>query len=171
MSRAMVLQIRIEWTLSMMPQSLGHLQLKTLCNCGSYKRGPYILENSQMAFLVDHNLHMIVFHCRCSKGSEASLKGVHSILICKTMARDMTADNAIGKIIKFDNLDNLMVAGVFEDFPSNSQFAEIKMLLPMNYYFTISESTRKLMNNWEVYDFNAMCCSMRKRPSFRLHRN
>jgi ABC-type antimicrobial peptide transport system permease subunit len=27
------------------------------------------------------------------------------------------------------------------------------MLLPMSYYFTISESTRKKMNNWEDYDF------------------
>jgi len=94
-----------------------------------------------------------LFSLHLLQGSAESLKEVHSILISKSLAHDIGADNTIGKMIKFDNLDNLMVAGVFEDFPSNSQFAEITMLLPVSYYFTISESTRKKMNNWEDYDF------------------
>jgi len=94
-----------------------------------------------------------LFSLHLLQGSAESLKDLHSILISKSLAHDIGADNTIGKMIKFDNLDNLMVAGVFEDFPSNSQFAEITMLLPMTYYFTISESTRKKMNNWEDYDF------------------
>jgi putative ABC transport system permease protein len=94
-----------------------------------------------------------LFSLHLLQGSAGSLKDIHSLLISKSLAHDIGADNTIGRMIKFDNLDNLMVAGVFEDFPSNSQFAEITMLLPMSYYFTISESTRKKMNNWEDYDF------------------
>jgi len=94
-----------------------------------------------------------MFSLHILQGSSVSLKDVHSIMICKSLARDILGDNAMGKMLKFDDLDNLMVTGVFEDFPSNSQFAEVKMLLPMNYYFTTSESARKKMNNWEVYYF------------------
>jgi len=94
-----------------------------------------------------------MFSLHILQGSSVSLKDVHSIMICKSLAHDILGDNAMGKMLKFDDLDNLMVTGVFEDFPSNSQFAEVKMLLPMNYYFTTSESARKKMNNWEVYYF------------------
>ena len=92
------------------------------------------------------SLHMV-------HGTRAGLKGIHSIVLSKTFAEDLVGDNAIGKMIKFDNRDNLMVTGVFEDFSPNSQFAEVKMLLPLDYYFTMNESTHKYLNNWESYDF------------------
>jgi len=147
-------------TLEDVPQPLGN-ELKnvyadfeevTMTREGDYLIGYEEKQFSKTGLFVEPQF-ATMFSLHLLQGSMASLKDVHSIMISKTLARDITGDDAIGKMIKFDNRDNLMVAGVFDDFPSNSQFAEIKMLLPMNYYFTISESTRSQMNNWESYDF------------------
>jgi putative ABC transport system permease protein len=87
------------------------------------------------------------------QGSAHPLKEIHSILLCKTLADALVGENAIGKVIKFDNADELVITGVFNDFPDNSQFKEIKMLLPMDYYFAMSESNREQLDSWESYDF------------------
>jgi putative ABC transport system permease protein len=82
-----------------------------------------------------------------------TLTDVHSILVSKTLAVSLFDNKPIGKMIKLDNRDLLMVTGVFEDFPSNSQFADVKMLLPIAYFFSIDESHRKKIHNWEDYSF------------------
>ena len=82
-----------------------------------------------------------------------ALKNMHSILLSKTLAAVILGDNPIGKIVKIDNRDNLIVTGVYEDFPSNSEFSEVQMLVPMEYYFTTSETARKQMNSWEDISF------------------
>jgi putative ABC transport system permease protein len=97
------------------------------------------------AFLDMFSVHIV-------QGTTA-LKNIHSIVLSKTLAGDLVGDNPVGKIIKFDNRDNLIITGVFENFPSNSRFAEIKMLLPLDYYFTMSEAAQKQLNNWEALDF------------------
>ncbi len=96
---------------------------------------------------------MEMFSVALPQGRHALLKEIHSVVLCKTLADELVGDNAIGKIIKFDNRDNLMVSGVFEDFPSNSQFSDVKMLLPMDYYFATNDGAKKQMNSWEDYSF------------------
>jgi putative ABC transport system permease protein len=94
-----------------------------------------------------------MFSLRMLQGATSALKDVHSILLSKTLADVMVGDNPIGKIVKFDNRDDLIVTGVFEDFPSNSEFSEIQMLMPMDYYFTTSKATRKQKDSWEDISF------------------
>lgn len=85
----------------------------------------------------------------------ASLKDIHSILLSKSLANNFFKGDAVGKIVKFDNRQDFLVTGVFEDFPANSDFAEVKLLLPISYYFSTGESARKQMTNWE--DLNFQC--------------
>jgi putative ABC transport system permease protein len=94
-----------------------------------------------------------MFSLRMVHGTTDALKSMHSILLSKTMADIMLGDNPIGKIVKLDNRDNLTVTGVYEDFPSNSEFSEVQMLVPMEYYFTTSETARNQMNRWEDISF------------------
>ena len=94
-----------------------------------------------------------LFSLRLLHGTTDALKNMHSILLSKTLASVMVGDSPIGKMVKFDNRDNLIVTGVFEDFPSNSEFSEVQMLVPMEYYFTTSETARKQMNSWEDISF------------------
>jgi predicted permease len=94
-----------------------------------------------------------MFSLRIVQGSPDALKNMHSILLSETLADVMLGDNPIGKIVKLDNQDNLIVTGVYEDFPSNSEFSQVQMLVPMEYYFTTSEAARKQMDSWEDISF------------------
>ncbi|HEY5747160.1 MAG TPA: ABC transporter permease [Chryseolinea sp.] len=93
-----------------------------------------------------------MFSVQMVQGTRA-LTDVHSVILSKTLATSLFGDAAVGKMVKFDNRDLLMITGVFEDFPSNSEFADIKMLLPMGYFFSINETNRKALDNWESYSF------------------
>ena len=106
-----------------------------------------------------------MFSVHLMHGTDQALKGMHSIVLSKTLADNLIGNDAIGKIIKFDNRDNLIVTGVFEDFPANSAFAEVKLLLPMEYYFTAGASTRNQMNSWEDYSFQCFV-TINKEKSF-----
>ncbi len=95
-----------------------------------------------------------MFSVNLLQGSSKPLSDIHSIIISKKFASTLFDDNPIGKIIKLDNRDLLTVTGIFEDFPANSQFAEVNLFLPMSYYFSISESNEKRRHNWEDYMFD-----------------
>ena len=98
-----------------------------------------------------------MFSVRMLHGTTNALKNMHSILLSKTLADIILGDNPIGKMVKLDNRDDLIVTGVYEDFPSNSEFSEVQMLVPMDYYFTTSELARKQMNSWEDISFSMLC--------------
>jgi putative ABC transport system permease protein len=46
-----------------------------------------------------------------------------------------------------------MITGVFNDIPSNSTFAEVKMLVPLENYFSSNEAAKKQRDSWEGVDF------------------
>lgn len=96
---------------------------------------------------------MEIFSVRMIHGAQDALNSVHSVLLSNTLADVMLGENPIGKIIKFDNRDDLVVTGVYEDFPTNSEFSEIQMLMPMDYYFSNSESTGKQRDSWDDISF------------------
>ena len=94
-----------------------------------------------------------MFSLRMIHGTQDALNSVHSVLLSRTMANVMLGENPVGKIIKFDNRDDLVVRGVYEDFPANSEFSEIQMLMPIEYYFSSSESARKQRDSWDDISF------------------
>lgn len=94
-----------------------------------------------------------MFSLRIVDGSQDPLRTMHSVVISKALARAMLDENPVGKVIKFDNRDDLVVTGVYEDFPANSEFTEIQMLMPMDYYFSTSEPARKQRDSWDDISF------------------
>jgi putative ABC transport system permease protein len=94
-----------------------------------------------------------MFSLRMIHGSQDALNSMQSVLLSKTLADAMLGENPVGKIIKFDNRDDLIVTGVYEDFNANSEFGEIQMLMPMEYYFSTSELARKQRDNWDAISF------------------
>lgn len=94
-----------------------------------------------------------IFSLRMVHGTANTLKNMQSILLSKTLADAILGDNPIGKMVKLDNQGSLLVTGVYEDFPVNSEFSEIQMLIPMDYYFTTSASARKQRDSWEDISF------------------
>ncbi|MBT1699853.1 ABC transporter permease [Fulvivirgaceae bacterium PWU4] len=104
-----------------------------------------------------------MFSVHMLEGSAKALKGVHAVLLSKTLAADLLGDNPVGKTIKSGNSEEMMVAGVFEDFPANSHFAEVRMLMPMAYYF--SRGQQQKMDNWDNFDFECYVL-LREHASF-----
>ncbi|NJM25982.1 MAG: FtsX-like permease family protein [Bacteroidia bacterium] len=78
---------------------------------------------------------------------------VHTIAISKSLAKTLFNGDAVGKSVVFNNNDALLVTGVFEDFPANSEIADVQMLLPIRYYYSMNDWQRKSENNWEDYSF------------------
>jgi putative ABC transport system permease protein len=94
-----------------------------------------------------------MFSLRMIHGTQDALNSMHSILLSKSLADVMLGESPIGKSIKFDNRDDLIVTGVYEDFSPNSEFSEIQMLMSMEYYFSTSESARKQRDSWDDISF------------------
>lgn len=94
-----------------------------------------------------------VFSVPILAGDPYPLENIQSVLLSKSFAEAIIGHNALGSLIKFDNRDNLLVTGIFEDFPANSKFYETAVLLPMDYYFTLSEITQRQKDNWDDFSF------------------
>jgi len=96
---------------------------------------------------------LAMFSITAAQGT-ASLNDMHSMLISKSLASALFSDNQpIGKVIKVDNRDLLTVVGVFDDFSSNTEFTDVKLLLPLNYYYSINEDHRKQQQSWDAFHF------------------
>ncbi len=94
-----------------------------------------------------------MFSIKMLEGPAKPLEDLHSIILSKTMASALLGDKPVGKMIKFDNRDQLMVTGVFDDFASNSEFKDVHMLMPIVYWFSVSDAHRRKQNNWEDFAF------------------
>lgn len=94
-----------------------------------------------------------VFSLNMHEGAASALQEIHAVLLSKTTAKKIVGEDAVGKTIRLNNRDNVVVAGVFEDFPANSEFGTVHMLLPMNYYIAMGEANKLQMTSWEGYDF------------------
>ena len=105
-----------------------------------------------------------MFSLRIIQGTEEALNSLHSVLISKTLADVMLGENPIGKTIKFDNRDDLVVAGIYEDFAANSEFSEIEMLMPMEYYFSTSEVAERQRDKWDDISFQCFVLLKDKTP-------
>lgn len=68
------------------------------------------------------------------KGNPSSaLNDVHSVVLTEKTAKSLFGDeDAMGKIIKFENKDNFTVTGILKDLPGNTRF-DFEYLFPWSY--------------------------------------
>jgi putative ABC transport system permease protein len=95
---------------------------------------------------------MDVFSFPLVKGDRATaLKQVDGVLITQEMAtKYFGKDNAIGKIIRKDNKENVVVTGVLANIPANSDL-QFDIILPMA---SIAQTNNDLKNNiWNNFNF------------------
>lgn len=81
------------------------------------------------------------------------LEEKNSIMLSQRLAAALLGKDPVGKVVKFDDRDLLTVVSVFEDFPPNSEFKDLAMLVPLAYYFSRDEGFAKQEHNWENYSF------------------
>ncbi len=76
------------------------------------------------------------------------LKNVYSITITEKLAKKLFGnEDAIGKIIKIDSVDNFTVTGVLKDLPSNTRF-NFEYLLPWSYYDKLGHGFANKTEAW-----------------------
>ncbi|HEV8082622.1 MAG TPA: ABC transporter permease [Chitinophagaceae bacterium] len=82
------------------------------------------------------------------KGTGNGLKDPSSILLSKSSAKAFFGnDDPIGKVLKIDNNLTVGVAGVYEDLPTNSSFAEVNFIAPWELFAT-SNDLKSNTNPW-----------------------
>ena len=82
-----------------------------------------------------------------------ALQRPDGIVITEDMAKKyFGSDNPIGKIIRKDNSDNLVVTGVMANIPSNSHL-QFDFIIPMSFLAHSYEMTNNLWDNFSFYDY------------------
>ncbi len=82
------------------------------------------------------------------------LKNVYSITITEKLAKKLFGnENAMGKVIKIDSVDNFTVTGILKNLPANTRF-DFEYLLPWDYLKKLGEGYSNeswLSNNTPTY--------------------
>ena len=95
----------------------------------------------------------------------SALQRPDAIVISEDMAKKyFGSDNPIGKIIRKDNSDNLVVTGVMANIPSNSHL-QFDFIIPMSFIAHINEMTENLWANFSFYDYVQLDKNFKATPS------
>jgi len=102
-------------------------------------------------FYADSTLLQVFSFPLINGNAETALMRPDAVLITEDMAKKYFGnENAIGKILKRDNKDNVVVTGVLRNIPANSHL-QFDFIMPMS---AIAHSDWRLRNNvWVSYDF------------------
>jgi putative ABC transport system permease protein len=98
-----------------------------------------------------------MFSLKMLSGTQDGLDELNVIMLSETLAQSLFGtENPIGKTIRIDNKDELSVAGVFQDFPANTGFADVKHLLSWKYYEARNQWVKNSLaewndNSWQCY--------------------
>ncbi|RYC69181.1 ABC transporter permease [Spirosoma sordidisoli] len=90
-----------------------------------------------------------------TKGTRAGLTDPASVLLAASVATALFGDaDPLGKVVKIDNKLNVKVMGVYEDFPHNTEFREMRFMAPWDLYVSsepwIRENAGWDNNSWQI---------------------
>jgi ABC-type antimicrobial peptide transport system permease subunit len=82
-------------------------------------------------------------------GLKNGLKEKNSIMLAESAANTLFgSETALGKIIKVNSKDDLMVTAIYKDIPANNSFSEMKYIIPWKQYVTTHEWLKSSKDNW-----------------------
>jgi len=97
-----------------------------------------------------------MFTLKMKAGNPNALSDPSTILINASLAKTLFGTtNPVDKMIKLDNKENYKVAGVFSDFPENSNFRDTKLLLPWKKYITTEQWLKDAATQWNNHSWQA----------------
>ena len=83
-------------------------------------------------------------------GLRNDLKDVNSIMLSRTLAKDLFGDkDPLNRIITLDENTSVKITGVYEDFPDNSSFKDVLFLAPWALYATLENYVKNSQNIWD----------------------
>ncbi|MFC4722794.1 ABC transporter permease [Geojedonia litorea] len=90
-----------------------------------------------------------IFDFKVIKGEKNGLKETNSIMLSESTAKALFGDEEpIGKIIKVNSNNDMMVTSVFEDIPLNSTLSEVTFLIPWKFYANSQEWIKNSIDSW-----------------------
>jgi ABC-type antimicrobial peptide transport system permease subunit len=90
-----------------------------------------------------------IFTLNIVEGSPAGFADPYSILISQSLATALFGKNgATGNTVKLSNKQDVKVAGVFSDMPSNDRFSDISFFCPISLLIATNENVKKDQDNW-----------------------
>ncbi|MFV9550425.1 ABC transporter permease [Algibacter sp. PT7-4] len=82
-------------------------------------------------------------------GVRNGLKEKNSIMLSEDSAKKLFGENAaVGKIIKVNNEDDLMVTAVYKNIPVNNTFRDMEYIIPWKHYVTTQEWIENAETSW-----------------------
>jgi len=83
-------------------------------------------------------------------GNRDALKDIHSILLAESLAKTFFGENnPLNKIIKINNRQDVKIAGIYQDFPTNSSFKDVQLLAPWDLLLANDELTARAKDSWD----------------------
>ena len=115
-----------------------------------FERGAKRFEEKAV-FYADSTLLQVFSFPLINGNSETALARPDAVLITEDMAKKyFGSEDAMGKILKRDNKDNVVVTGVLKNIPANSHL-QFDFIMPLS---AIAQSDWRLRGNiWPSYDF------------------
>lgn len=132
--------------LSSFPQDFEHVVMSSWTN-------EHILASGDNKFTIKGNFlsHEApeMFTLKMLKGTRTGLDDPSSVMLSQSAAKVLFGDvDPIHKTIKIDNRLDVIVTGVYEDFPQNTQFRDMKFMAPWDLYVSSNDHVKNAQNNW-----------------------
>lgn len=90
-----------------------------------------------------------MFSLKLLKGSRSALNDPLSVFISASAAKTFWGDeDPMNRIIKIDNNPVVKVAGVYEDFPQNSSFANLNFISSWDFYYNVNNKLSDMPDPW-----------------------
>jgi len=87
-------------------------------------------------------------------GVRDGLKEKNSIMLSETTAKQLFgSEAAVGKIIKVNNAEDLMVTAVYKDIPQNNSFSDMEYIIPWKHYITTQAWLEWSKDVWDNNSF------------------
>jgi putative ABC transport system permease protein len=115
--------------------------------------GEHILASGNNKFTIKGNFLSPeapeMFTLNMLKGTRAGLSDPSSIMLSESAAKILFGDvDPIHKAIRLDNNLDVVVTGVYEDLPHNTQFRDMKFMAPWDLYAASRNWVRSAENDW-----------------------
>jgi ABC-type antimicrobial peptide transport system permease subunit len=83
------------------------------------------------------------------KGEKNGIIEKNSIMLSQSTATALFGDtDPIGKILKVNSVDDMMITSIYEDVPQNTEFQNMQFIMPWKHYITTSEWLLNSGDRW-----------------------
>jgi len=90
-----------------------------------------------------------MFTLKMKSGSWSGLEDQNSILLSESLSKKLFKyENPMGKLVKIDNKIDVIVTGVYEDLPRNTEFNNLKFIAPWDLYYSSNKWLKNNQQDW-----------------------